>query len=394
VVTGGDRPFTAFLIAGEESGDQLGARLMQAIGDRLGGRVRFVGVGGDRMARLGFRSLFPMQEIALHGITAIIANLGRILWRMDWTAKRVVEAEPDVLVIIDCPGFNLGVAKRVRKSRPAVPIVEYVSPTVWVWRPGRARWIKGFVDHVMALLPFEPAVHARLGGPPCSYVGHPLIERLATLRPAPGERVPLAEADRPVLLVLPGSRRGEIDRLTEPFGETLALVAERSSRPLEILLPAVPRFAEEIKGRIARWRVKPTVIEGEADKLAAFRRAHAALAASGTVTLELALAEVPMVVAYRVDLLVRPFKWALSRINSFVLPNLILGTNEIPEFLDRETTPERMAAALLPLLRDTPERARQLTAFARLDAALARDVPPSMLAADIVLKTAKWETRT
>jgi lipid-A-disaccharide synthase len=390
-VSGDERVFTAFLIAGEESGDQLGARLMQAIGDRLGGRVRFVGVGGERMARLGFRSLFPMEEVALHGITAIIANLGRILWRMAWTAKRVVEAEPDVLVIIDCPGFNLGVARRVRKARPSVPIVEYVSPTVWVWRPGRARWIRGFVDHILALLPFEPAVHARLGGPPCSYVGHPLIERLATFRPASGERTPLTETARPVLLVLPGSRKGEVDRLTEPFGETLALVAERYGRAIEILLPAVPRFADEIKARVARWRVKPTVIQGESDKLAAFRRAHAALAASGTVTLELALAQVPMVVAYRVDLLVKPFKWALSRINSFVLPNLILGTNEIPEFLDGETTPERMAAALLPLLRNTPERAAQLAAFERLESALARPVPPSTLAAEIVLRTAKWD---
>jgi lipid-A-disaccharide synthase len=388
VVTGGDRVFTAFLIAGEESGDQLGARLMQAMSDRLGGRVRFVGVGGDRMARLGFSSLFPMEEIALHGITAIIANLRRILWRMRWTAKRVVEADPDVLVIIDCPGFNLGVARRVRKARPSVPIVEYVSPTVWVWRPGRARWIKGFVDHILALLPFEPAVHARLGGPPCSYVGHPLIERIATLRPAPGERVPIAEAVRPVLLVLPGSRRGEIDRLLEPFGEAVALVADRCGRPLEILLPAVPRFAELIKTRTAGWRVRPEIVEGEADKLAAFRRAHVALAASGTVTLELAFAEVPMVVAYRVDLLVKPFKWALSRINSFVLPNLILGTNAIPEFLDAESSPERLAAALLPLFAESVERQRQLAAFSDLEKVMARDVPPSAGAAEIVLRTA------
>jgi len=124
-----------------------------------------------------------MEEIALHGVTAILANLGRILWRMRWTAKRVVAAEPDVLVIIDCPGFNLGVARRVRKARPSIPIVEYVSPSVWAWRPGRARWIKGFVDHILALLPFEPAVHARLGGPPCSYVGHPLTEQVGGLRP-------------------------------------------------------------------------------------------------------------------------------------------------------------------------------------------------------------------
>jgi lipid-A-disaccharide synthase len=384
--------FTAFLIAGEESGDQLGSRLMQAMSERLGGNIRFVGVGGDRMAKLGFTSLFPMEEIALHGFTAIIANLGRILWRMRWTARRVVEADPDVLVIIDCPGFNLGVARRVRKARPSIPIVEYVSPTVWVWRPRRARWIGGFVDHILALLPFEPAVHQRLGGPPCSYVGHPLIERLATLRPAAGERSSLTDGAAPVLLVLPGSRRGEIDRLTEAFGETVALVAERYGRPMEVLLPAVPRFADELRARVAAWRVKPTVIAGDAEKFAAFRRAHAALAASGTVTLELAFARVPMVVAYRLDLLAKPFKWARSRINSFVLPNLILGTNEIPEFLDAESATGNLADALLPLLGETPERARQLTAFDLLETTMARPVAPSVLAAEIVLRTAGWNS--
>jgi len=186
------------------------------------------------------------------------------------------------------------------------------------------------------------------------------------------------------------SRKGELERLMDPFGETVALVAERYGRPVEFLLPAVPRFAEEIKARIARWRVKPTVIEDETEKFAAFRRAHAALAASGTVTLELALAEVPMVVAYRVDLLMKPLKVLRTRINSFVLPNLILGTNEIPEFLDAESAPDRLAAALLPLLGDTPERACQLAAFERLEKTMARDVAPSALAAEIVLKTAGW----
>ncbi len=389
-----ERPFTAFLIAGEESGDNLGAQLMEALKDRLGDRIRFVGVGGERMEAHGLTSLFPMHEIAYHGISAIIANAHRILAKMQKTARDVVSADPNVLVIIDCPGFNLGVARRVRKWKATIPIVEYVSPTVWVWRPSRARWIAGFVDQILAILPFEPDVHKRLGGPACTYVGHPLIQRLDRLRPGAGERKPLGQANRPNLVVLPGSRHGEIKRLMQPFGETVGrLVADRG--PMEIILPAVPRLAAEIRARAADWPVKPTVIVGEAEKYAAFRRAHVALAASGTVTLELALSGVPMVVAYRVDPFVKPFKYTLARINSFVLPNLITGTNEIPEFLDSDSTPEKLSAALSRLFDETPERQAQIAAFARLDALMAVEGgTPSGLAADLVLGTAEQRQAT
>ena len=144
-----ERPFTAFLVAGEESGDHLGARLMEAMKERLGDNIRFAGVGGSRMEALGLKSLFPMHEIAYHGVTAIIANLHRIVAKQQNTARAVTAANPDVLVVIDCPGFNLGVARRVRKWAPTIPIVQYVSPTVWVWRPGRAPWMAGFIDHLL-----------------------------------------------------------------------------------------------------------------------------------------------------------------------------------------------------------------------------------------------------
>jgi lipid-A-disaccharide synthase len=381
------RPFTVYLIAGEESGDALGAGLMEALSRRVDGEIRFLGVGGARMERLGIRSLFPMKDINHVGGTAIVANLPRILSRMREAARAVAEADPDVLVIIDCPGFNLGVARRVRKKRPSIPIVDYVSPTVWVWRPRRAPRMSGFVDHLLAILPFEPEVHRRLMGPECTYVGHPLIEKFDRLRPAPGER-PSIGSGKPNFLVLPGSRHGELKRLLDVFGETVARVVAENG-PMDVQLPVVARFAEEVRARTAAWAVKPRIIEGEAEKYAAFRSGHLALAASGTVTLELALSGVPMVVAYRVDPMVKMFKYALKRINSFVLPNLITGTNDIPEFLDHETTPERMAAALKPLLSDTPERERQLRSFAQLDGLMALDHgTPSGRAADIVLATA------
>ena len=383
------RPFTAFLIAGEESGDALGARLMEALVERVDGEVRFLGVGGARMEKLGLRSMFPMKDINHVGGTAIIANLHRIAARMQQAARAVAKAEPDVFVIIDCPGFNLGVARRVRKKKPSIPIVDYVSPTVWVWRPRRAPWMSRFVDHVLAILPFEPEAHARLKGPPCTYVGHPLIEKLDRLRPAPGERPPLSEVERLTFLVLPGSRHGEIKRLLDVFGETVGRVVAENG-PLELLLPVVPRFAEEIRARTANWAVQPVIVEGEAEKYAAFRRAHVALAASGTVTLELALSGVPMVVAYRIDPLAKAVKHiVLRRLHSFVLPNLITDTKDVPEFLDHETTPETMAAALKPLFSDTPERQRQLDAFARLDGLMTLDHgTPSGRAAEIVLEAA------
>ena len=389
-------PLSVFIVAGEESGDALGAGLMQSLRDRLGGEVRFAGVGGARMTALGLASLFPMEEISLHGFTAVLAKIPRILALIRKTAAAVVGARPDVLVIIDSPDFNLRVARRVRRSAPSIAIVDYVSPTVWVWRPGRARHMARFVDRLLAILPFEPDVHRRLGGPPTTYVGHPLIERLDLLRPAPGARPPLAV--RPTMLVLPGSRRSETSRLLPVFGETAALAVARHG-PVELVVPAVPWLADDIRRGVETWPVKPAIVVGEAEKFAAFRRAHAALAASGTVTLELALAGVPMVIAYRSDWVAKVLRpaiesqWSLP-LKAFGLSNLILGAKASPELLNREATPEAMSAALVPLLSDTPERRAQEAAFAGLDGLMALDgATPSALAADIVVETARAPAR-
>ena len=381
-------PLKVFLIAGEESGDALGAGLMRALSEATGSNVRFAGIGGGRMTALGLGSLFPMEEIALHGLAAVLARLPSLQRRLSETVAAVVAAEPDVLIAVDCPAFSLRVASRVRRRNRRIAIVDYVSPTVWAYFPGRARRMARFVDRLLAILPFEPEVHRRLGGPPATYVGHPLITRLGELRPGPGERPPLEAGRLPVLLVLPGSRRSEVTRLMAPFGEAVGRVAKQCG-PLEVVLPAVPRLAGEIRARTAGWPVKPAIVEGEAEKLAAFRRAHAALAASGTVSLELALSGVPTVVAYRVDPLIRPFKFMLTA-KSIVLPNLILDELAIPEFIDGASHPARLAAALSPLLRDGPERAAQLAAFDRLEGLMDPDgPPPSTRAAEAVLETLK-----
>ena len=360
-------PVTVWIVAGEESGDQLGAKLMRALKARLGPeRVRFGGVGGHAMAREGVASLFPLADIAVMGFTAVLARLPAIVTRIRRTADAVVEANPDLLVIIDSPDFTHRVAKQVRRRAPSLPIIDYVSPSVWAWRPGRAAAMRAYVDHLLALLPFEPEAHRRLGGPPTTYVGHPLIERLDEIRPGPGERRPLGEG-AVELVVLPGSRRSEVSRLMEPFGAALGLVQAKVARPLSVTIPAVAHLKDEIAALAHAWPVKPVLIQGEAAKWAAFRRAHAALAASGTVTLELGLAGVPMVVAYRVSKPEEFLKY-LIKAPSIVLTNLVLGENIVPERIQWDCTPDRLAESLLPLLAETPERRRQDEAFARLDA--------------------------
>ncbi|MEE1656475.1 lipid-A-disaccharide synthase [Microvirga sp. CF3062] len=378
------KPLTIWIVSGEESGDQLGAKLMRSLKARLGAeRLRFGGVGGHAMAKEGLNSLFPLEEIAVMGFSAVIARLPAILKRIRMTADAAVAAKPDMLVIIDSPDFTHRVAKAVRRRAPDIPIVDYVSPSVWAWRPGRAPKMRAYVDHLLALLPFEPEAHRRLGGPPTTYVGHPLIERLAEIRPAPGERG--GSAGEPIkLLVLPGSRRSEVSRLMEPFGAALALLKEHSPRPFEVTIPAVSHLAHEIRTRAESWSVKPQIVEGEAAKWAAFRQADAALAASGTVTLELGLSGVPMAVAYRVSKIEEVLKY-LIKAPSIVLTNLVLSESVIPELIQWDCTPEKLTEALLPLLSDTPERQRQIEAFGKLDTLMKiGDEVPSERAARIV----------
>ena len=213
-----------FLIAGEHSGDALGGKLMAALNERRRGRIRYVGVGGEAMAAHGLVSQFAIDELAVMGPGAIARRLPRLLRRLRNTAAAAIVAEPDALVIIDSPEFTHRVARRVRRRRPEIPIIDYVAPSVWAWRPGRAGRMHGYIDHVLALLPFEPDAYRRLGGPPCSYVGHPLLERqawIAALDAAPLARRLGLRADVPVVLLLPGSRTSEVARLMPPFSAAL-----------------------------------------------------------------------------------------------------------------------------------------------------------------------------
>jgi lipid-A-disaccharide synthase len=354
-----------FLIAGEESGDRLGASLMAAIEALASGPVTFSGVGGGAMAERGLHSLFPLDDLAINGFSAIPARLPRILRRIREAADAVIAARPDSLVIIDSPDFTHRVARRVRAAAPYIPIVDYVSPTVWAWRPGRAAAMRRYVDHVLALLPFEPEALRRLGGPPCTFVGHPLAEAVATLRPGPKEAA-RRTAEPPLLLVLPGSRGGEIRRHLATFGIAVGLAKERLGAA-EIVLPTVPHLAERVCHDTAAWPVAPRIVIEPAQKWEAFRQARAALAASGTVTLELALAQVPTVIAYKVTLLEELIARALVKVKTVGLANIILDEMVMPELLQRQATAKNLADALVAIAGDTPQRRRQCEAFVKLD---------------------------
>jgi lipid-A-disaccharide synthase len=381
---GGPGGLTIFLVAAEESGDRLGAALMRALAARTSGAVRFVGVGGREMTAEGLTSLAAVKQFAFIGFGGLIRHLPALIRYMRAIASAAVAARPDVLVIIDSPDFTHRIARMVRRRSPAIPIVDYVCPSVWAWRPWRARAMRAYVDHVLAVLPFEPGVLAKLNGPPGTYVGHPLTEQIATLRPN-AEEAKRRLADPPVLLVLPGSRAGEIRRLAPIFGQTLELVRARFG-PFEAVLPTVPHLAERVREATAGWPVPPRVVVEPAEKLAAFRTARAALAKSGTVTLELALAGVPMVTAYRVMAIEAAILRRIALVDTVILANLVAGERFVPEFLQQACTPQNLAHALVLLLRDTPERRRQVDMFGRLDDIMeTRGAAPSRRAADIVL---------
>lgn len=375
-----------FLVAGEKSGDLLGAKLMQAL-RRLAPDAHVEGVGGEAMVREGLTSLFPLEDISVMGFTSVIANLPRLMKRIDETARAIVAGKPDALVIIDSPDFTHRVARKVRALAPNIPIVDYVSPSVWAWRPGRAPAMRAYVDRVLALFPFEPAAHERLGGPPCVFVGHPLIEHLDELRPSADEAVQ-RESDPAVFLLMPGSRRSEIERLMPVFGQVLHRVAQHGRR-MEVILPAVSHLEDAIREELRSWPYKPEVVLGDQPKLAAFRRARAALVASGTATLELALAGVPMVVAYKVSRIEELAKHFIN-VPSIVLANLVLGENVVPEFIQRDCNEVALANALAPLFTHGAQRDRQMAAFGNIDSLLrpADGEAPSVAAARNVLEVA------
>ncbi|MBM3608317.1 MAG: lipid-A-disaccharide synthase, partial [Alphaproteobacteria bacterium] len=331
---------------------------------------------------------------AVMGFLPVLARLPRLLARISTAAQAVIARPPDVLVIIDSPDFTHRVARRVRRALPQLPIINYVSPTVWAWRPGRARHMRAYVDHVLALLPFEPRAHRDLGGPPCTYVGHPLIERRALLEPS-AEDTARRDQEPPLVVALPGSRRSEVERLLDVFGETFARV-ERAGVKIEAVLPAVPHLEAQIAQKTAQWSTPVRIVRGEAEKYRAFHRARAALAASGTVTLELGLARTPAVVAYKVSAVEKAILQMLVKTRWASLVNIILEREAYREFLQERATAELMSEELFALLAKGPRRDAQLAALGelRMQMELPDGQTPARLAAQTVLDVVAGQRKT
>ncbi|MEO3431695.1 lipid-A-disaccharide synthase [Inquilinus sp. CAU 1745] len=345
-----------FLIAGEPSGDVLGARLMASLKRAAEGEVRFAGVGGERMQAEGLDSLFPMEELSVMGIAEVLPRLRSLTARIGQTARTALDLSPDIVITIDAPGFNFRVGRKLRGR--TFPLVHYVAPTVWAWRPGRAKKIARFLDHLLVLLPFEPPYFER-EGLSTSFVGHPVTESGADS--GDGDRFRAIHGipeDAPLLCVLPGSRRSETSRLLEIFGATVDLLASRFP-DLRIVVPTVSWVAGEVSRAVANWAVPTVVVRGDEEKYDAFAAADAGLAASGTVALELAMAGLPSVIGYKMQPATAWIAKRLIRVKYANLVNILLDRPAVPEFLQDNCRPELLAEAIGSLLSDPDAAARQ-----------------------------------
>ena len=373
-----------FLIAGEPSGDLIASRLMAALRRRTQGSVRFAGVGGPLMAEQGLESLFPYDELSLMGVLEIVPHVPRMLRRIRATARTARRLRPAAFVSVDVPEFSLRVARRLKGA--GFPLIHYVAPTVWAYRPGRAAKIARYLDHVLCLFPFEPP-YFEAEGLEASFVGHPLVEE------------PIADADgpefrsrhgiaptQPAIAVLPGSRASELRRHEHAFGETVRTLSKRIDG-LHVLVPTLRQNRAAVAAQTASWGAPVTVIEGKAEKYAAFAASDAALTASGMATLELALAGVPMIVCYRANPITAAIAWRIVKVPHVAMPNIIAERRAAPEFLQQDCTPERLVPAMEQLFQDEGRRRDQIESFREIAVKLGRGgPPPSERAAEVVLK--------
>ena len=379
-----------FLVAGEASGDNLGARLMAALKARTGNRIRFAGVGGAAMAQEGLVSLFPMGDLSLMGLAEILPHLPRLLRRLGETAAEIAHLRPQAVITIDSPEFSFRVARRI--AHLGIPRMHYVAPQVWAWRPGRARKLVGTIDHLLTLLPFEPRFF-EAAGLPCSFVGHPVVESGA------GRGDGAAFRDRhgiapeaTVISVLPGSRHNEVRRLLPVFKGAVELLA-RDRPELAFAVSTVEAVREEVAAAVRTWPRAAIVVTDPAEKFDAFAASRAAIAKSGTVTLELALAGVPMVVCYKVSAVTGFFARRLVRVSHASLVNLLAERAVVPELIQEACTPTGIAEKVAPLLDESAARAAQLAGFEEVAEQLGGEPPaPSERAAKVVLGIVEGES--
>lgn len=356
-----------FILAGEPSGDKLGGALMAGL-KMLQPDVTFEGIGGPEMTAQGLNSRFDMSELSVMGLAEILPKYRALMARINQTADAVLKMQPDVLITIDSPDFSLRVARRV-KAKSKIRTVHYVAPTVWAWRPGRAQKMARWVDHVLALFPFEPP-YMQAVGMQCDFVGHPVVaEPQATDADAAAFRQTAGLGDAPTVLVLPGSRKSEVMRLGPVFQQVVARMLQ--ARPeLRVVIPATGKLAVLVRQMTRTWEGRPVVLDpndcdletGLARKRAAFRAADVAVAASGTVSLELAAAQTPMVIAYDMNWLSRQIIGRMVKVDTVTLVNLVSETRVVPEFIGANCRPGPISQAALATL-DAPDAQQEAMAL-------------------------------
>ena len=373
------------LVCGEPSGDALGAQLMAGLKTLAGDRVRFTGIGGIAMEREGLKSLFALDATAVMGLREVVPAIPAILRRVKQAVDFAVETKPDAVVVIDSPDFTHRVARAIRKRDPSIRTVDYVAPQVWASRAYRAKAMARYFDLVLALFPFEVPFFEKYGLK-ATFVGHPVVERAAKMVGGEALRARLdIAADAPLLALLPGSRTSEIRFILPVFRDAVGLLAKRIPG-LVTVLPTVPHVAAKVRAATTNWATPLHIVEGEADKYAAFHAANVALAASGTVTAEVALSRTPMVVAYKLGAITYALSRWMMLVQHFTLINILLGREAVPEYLQDAATPQTLADAVSHLFGDDAARAAQVSAmneFARLLGE--KEEPPSLRAARVLL---------
>lgn len=352
-----------FILAGEPSGDRIAADLVARLRRLI--ELKLTGIGGDELAGQGLQSLYPMSDLAVMGVTDVLLNLPRLLWRLEQTARTILDSQPDVVVLVDAQDFSKLLARRLRKRGYRGTLILYVAPSVWARNPERAAGIRPLFDAVLAVLPFEPEVMEKLGGPPTYYVGHPAL----------GERLETASArEEGPLILLPGSREGELRRHLPVLKSIMARLAEVPG-VAEFVIPTLPRLRQRLEAATADWPVPVRVVDRRNERQFLYAQALGAICVSGTVTLELALARVPMAVIYALDGHQARIYERLGR-PPVSLPNIILGRDVVPELVAADLTPETVAQAALSLLADKKARQDQIDAFGELADLMEAGRPP------------------
>jgi lipid-A-disaccharide synthase len=380
------RSLSVFLVTGEPSGDALGARLIAALRRRTGGHLRIAGIGGERMREEGLESLVPLEDLAIAGVAEVLPRAPLILRRVREAVEAVRSLGPDAVVTIDSSGFSWRVAHGLRRRGETLPLIHYVAPMVWAWRAGRARRMARWYDHLMTLLPFEPAYFERVGLS-CSYVGHPVLETGADR----GDGVRFRsthglDGDGVLITVLPGSRQSEVRRLLPIFGAALERL-DRLIGPFRVVVPTVGTVAGAVAKEAASWPGTPIIVQRPEEKYDAFAASRVALAASGSVALELALARLPMVVGYRLHPLTEAFLNRVLKVRQVNLINLLLDRPLVAELLGPNCTPERLALAVAELAADEAVRTAHREGYDQAMRRLERGgISPSLRAADQILE--------